>query len=111
MNGEGVANIMKTWLEASSIVALHPSMAAQSTEDYIGCPWFDRTSVTGDEERVIQLGRMVFVALADIASEHVDKIRTERHEPGLVELGVTNLDHCSGETYVFQGEGECLADA
>ena len=102
---------MKTWLEASSIVTLHPSTATQSAEDYIRSPWLDRTSVTGDEERSIQLGRMVFVALADIASEHVDKIRTERHESGFVELGFTNLDHCSGETYVFQGEGECLADA
>ncbi len=89
---------MKPWLEASSIVALHPSMATQSAEDYICSPWFDRTSGTGDEEWAIRLGRMVFVTLADIASEHVDKVRAERHEPGLVKLGFTNLDHCSGET-------------
>ena len=65
----------------------------------------DRASGTGDEEWVIRLGRIVLLALAGIAGEHVDKIRTDRHEPGLVELGFTNLDQGSGETYIVRSKG------
>src|SRR5260370_29350823 len=110
MNCKRRAKVMKAWLEAPSIVALHAGKATKSAEDSVCDSPCHPVSATGDEECRIRLDGMVLPSLACIADEQVDKIRTERHEPCLVELAFTNLDHSSGETYIVQGKGECLAD-
>ena len=56
MKGERMPQVMKAWLEASPILALHSGMTTQPTEDGICGPSCYFTSGTGDEERGIGLG-------------------------------------------------------
>jgi hypothetical protein len=110
MNCKGVAQVMKARLEASTIGALHPGTEAQLGEDSVCGPSCNAISVTAKEEFCLRLGRMVFVALAGIGSEHVDQIWAEWHESRLVELAFPNLDEASREIYVTDRECKCFAD-
>src|SRR5260370_21594533 len=106
-----MAQVMKSRLKTSSIVALHATSKTQSVEGSLCSSSFYRTSRTRNEERSIRLGRILLLAFGRIPGQYVDEIRAEGYEPCLVELAFTNLANASREIYVAQGEGERLADA
>jgi hypothetical protein len=58
-----LAQIMKARLESASVVALHPGMATQLAEDCLCGPSCHSLSEPGNEERGIQLSRMLLLAL------------------------------------------------
>src|SRR5260370_37487712 len=86
MNCKRMAKVMKAWLEAPSIVALHAGKATKSAEDSdCDSPWHPGSGA-GDEWGRIRVDGVFLRSLACITDERVDKIRSEMQRSCLVVL-------------------------
>jgi len=63
MNGERMPHVMKTWLEAASIMALHMGVAPQMDEDSVCGPQCQRASGASHKKGVSGCAEWSFLRL------------------------------------------------
>jgi hypothetical protein len=110
MDRGGMAKIVKSWLLSGAAVAPEDaSPTAQTLEsDFTSLP-FHCASMSGAEKWRI-MPCMLSPTFSDVAIQNPNQVGADRHEAGLIELCIADVDDTGTKIDVRHRESQCLTD-
>ena len=103
-----MAQVVKPGLKTGPVITLHAGTGAQPSEHILRGSSRQGSPRSRDEERRFWIE--VCQSPSRVGSQGDREIRTNGHEPCLVELAFANREDSGGEIHIGQGEGQCLTD-